>query len=257
MSNLKRLFSIQRIKKGRRLNLENNFYLHRNKLTIISGVSGTGKSTLVNILGLIDTCDDVEIIFSPSDGAQYDYKSLYRNKTSLETVRRNYFGFVFQNDHLIDSFSILENLIFPILSRNNGNLSNYSTKGLKEKITNLMEEIGFDDLLKKGMGFFDRSPATLSGGQRQRLSLIRGILHDPEVLIADEPIASVDEKAASNIIHVLKMLIRQGKTVILVAHNKDHHLFNECDGEFIEIVNSNQIKFKPCRTNKKGVDEVS
>ena len=91
MSNLKRLFSIQRIKKGRRLNLENNFYLHRNKLTIISGVSGTGKSTLVNILGLIDTCDDVEIIFSPSDGAQYDYKSLYRNNTSLETVRRNYF----------------------------------------------------------------------------------------------------------------------------------------------------------------------
>ena len=93
-----------------------------------------------------------------------------------------------------------------------------------------MDEIGFDDLLKKGMGFFDRSPATLSGGQRQRLSLIRGILHDPEVLIADEPIASVDEKAASNIVHVLKMLIRQGKTVILVDHNKDHHLFNECDG---------------------------
>ena len=105
-----------------------------------------------------------------------------------------------------------------------------------------MEEIGFDDLLKKGIGYFDRSPATLSGGQRQRLSLIRGILHDPEVLIADEPIASVDEKAASNIIHVLKMLIRQGKTVILVAHNKDHHLFKECDGEYIEIVNSNQIR---------------
>ena len=205
-------------------------------------MSGTGKSTFVNILGLIDTCDDVEIIFSPSDGAQYDYKSLYRNKTRLETVRRNYFGFVFQHDHLIDSFSILENLIFPILSRNNGNISNYSINGLREKITNLMEEIGFDDLLKKGIGYFDRSPATLSGGQRQRLSLIRGILHDPEVLIADEPIASVDEKAASNIIHVLKMLIRQGKTVILVAHNKDHHLFKECDGEYIEIVNSNQIR---------------
>ena len=205
-------------------------------------MSGTGKSTFVNILGLIDTCDDVEIIFSPSDGAQYDYKSLYRNKTRLETVRRNYFGFVFQHDHLIDSFSILENLIFPILSRNNGNISNYSINGLREKITNLMEEIGFDDLLKKGIGYFDRSPATLSGGQRQRLSLIRGILHDPEVLIADEPIASVDEKAASNMVHVLKMLIRQGKTVILVAHNKDHHLFKECDGEYIEIVNSNQIR---------------
>ena len=242
MGNLNPLFSVQRIKKDRRLNLENKFYLHRNKLTIISGVSGTGKSTFVNILGLIDTCDDVEIIFSPSDGAQYDYKSLYRNKTRLETVRRNYFGFVFQHDHLIDSFSILENLIFPILSRNNGNISNYSINGLREKITNLMEEIGFDDLLKKGIGYFDRSPATLSGGQRQRLSLIRGILHEPEVLIADEPIASVDEKAASNIIHVLKMLIRQGKTVILVAHNKDHHLFKECDGEYIEIVNSNQIR---------------
>ena len=199
--------------------------------TVLVGPSGCGKSTMLRMIAGLEDINSGTISI---EGQVVN---------DLPPKQRN-IAMVFQSYALYPHMTVFDNMAFGL------KLEKRSKDEINERVQEAARILQIGDYLH-------RKPKQLSGGQRQRLSLIRGILHDPEVLIADEPIASVDEKAASNIIHVLKMLIRQGKTVILVAHNKDHHLFNECDGEFIEIVNSKQIKFKPCRTNKRGVDEVS
>lgn len=216
------LFEIQDLRKGSRLFIE-KIEIPRNCLSLISGRTGCGKSTLVSILGLLQKADDSNrglIEMTPEPGEKLNYRDLYRSRSRMEQVRKAYFGFVFQHDELIDSMTCFENIIFPLLVRESWKSSGLEV--LRNAVKKWLADFEFSDLYET----LDRSPATLSGGQRQRLALVRGVIHDPPVLIADEPIASVDEKTAYGIVEAIGKYIRQkGKSVIFVIHDKDLSFF--------------------------------
>jgi putative ABC transport system ATP-binding protein len=235
IKNSELLFKIENLQKGHRLQLE-QAGVPRHRLTLISGRTGCGKSTLVSILAMLQKADAGNggmIKLMLEDGFEIDYHDVYRSRSKMEQVRRRYFGFVFQHDELIDSLTCFENIIFPVLVRKPWNKN--TLESLREAVRGWLEDFEFSDLYNT----LDRSPATLSGGQRQRLSLVRGVIHDPPVLFADEPIASVDEKSARGIVKALKMYIKQlRKTVILVIHDKDLDFFDDLSPYHIRLSNT-------------------
>lgn len=194
-------------------------------LVILKGKSGSGKSTLLNILGLMEFFDsdekgnDIEL-YEPN-GRRFElskesvnYKTLYRKNSDLYQIRRNFFGFMFQSDHLIDSWSILENVAIPCWL--NGR------KTPRKKIDELLEKLSFYDLTDK----VEESPVKLSGGMRQRFALVRALVSEPKVLFADEPFASLDLKNALKIARVLFNRATES-SVILVLHDKDLMLLED------------------------------
>ncbi|CAN2040254.1 ABC transporter ATP-binding protein [Candidatus Magnetomoraceae bacterium gMMP-15] len=218
------------------------FKLPHKGLILFTGQSGCGKSTLINILGLMDKYDNIDnneeggIIFCPED-KEIQYNELYKNQSELEKVRRKYFGFMFQHDHLIDSWQVWENVFLPPWLKNN---NSYNRNEAIEKVENLLKQLNFE---KPGEILF-QYPSRLSGGQRQRIALARTLISDPRVIIADEPLASVDSKTGETIIDAMfKQAIE--KCVILIVH--DLHYKQICNKYLQSKINSNSFKF--CNAN--------
>jgi ABC-type lipoprotein export system ATPase subunit len=200
-----------------------NIQIERGAMTLITGETGIGKTSLLNLLGLMDEMvlyhgDD--IIFNPLDQSPVSYRYLLLEAPErIEIVRYKYFGFMFQQDHLIDAMTGWENVILPYLLR----YPKVTVDEAVEKAKNIIKACHFEDML---FGLMDRSPATYSGGQRQRTALIRAIVHDPTVIFADEPLASVDQGTAKDIINILFQQKEKGKTVIMVVHDTHEYLFD-------------------------------
>ncbi|KPA19199.1 macrolide ABC transporter ATP-binding protein [Candidatus Magnetomorum sp. HK-1] len=207
-----------------------NFSIDRGKITVLKGETGIGKTTLLNMLGLMDEISFIEkdnITFFPKPNKPFHYRDIFstgflRKEKALETIRKNYFGFMFQHDHLIDGWTGWENVILPYLIRFPGTHPSVPIKKAKD----LIETCQFTDMLE----IMKRSPATYSGGQRQRAALIRAIIHKPKVIFADEPFASVPERRARRIIGILRKQARKnGVTTIMVAHDIHDRVLNHND----------------------------
>ena len=214
-----------------------NINIPRNQLTLVKGNTGIGKTTLINLLGLMDevTCDkDDDILFFPNSRKEaISYKSIPSKK--IESIRQQYFGFMFQDDHLIDSWSGWENVILPELIRHP-----FMSPSLAHKTAEaLIRECNFEDMLEDGM--MHSSPATFSGGQRQRLALIRALIHSPLVLFVDEPFSSIQIDMAEEILKVLYQKSKEGMTVIMVIHDIHDSLF-ENNLFDVNIIDLNGIK---------------
>jgi putative ABC transport system ATP-binding protein len=167
----------------------------------IMGASGSGKSTMMNILGCLDT---------PTSGV-YRFKgvevqALTKDQRSL--LRRRYLGFVFQGFNLLARTSALENVELPLLYRG-------------EKKT-VRREGAMKALDMVGLGpWAAHTPAELSGGQQQRVAIARALVTEPEVLLADEPTGNLDTERSIEIMEVLSELNRAGITILLVTHEAD------------------------------------
>jgi ABC-type lipoprotein export system ATPase subunit len=200
-----------------------NIRIERGALTLITGETGIGKTSLLNLLGLMDEMvlyhgDD--IIFKPLDKPPISYRYMMQEAPErIEQVRYAYFGFMFQQDHLIDAMTGWENVILSYLLR----YPDASKAEAIEKAKTIIKACRFDDMLH---GLMDRSPATYSGGQRQRTALVRAIIHDPMVIFADEPLASVDQETAKDIINILAQQKEKGISVIMVVHDTHEYLFD-------------------------------
>ncbi|MDF2970419.1 MAG: transporter ATP-binding protein [Microvirga sp.] len=169
----------------------------------ITGPSGSGKSSLLYLLGLLDR---------PTSGtlrvAGQDTSSL--NDDALARLRLDMLGFVFQFHFLLPEFSVLENVKLPM--RKAGRLS--STE-MRDRAASLLEELGL-------AGHLDKRPDQLSGGQRQRVAVARALANDPRVVLADEPTGSLDSKSSEQVFQILQDLVKKrGKTVIAVTHDMD------------------------------------
>ncbi|KPA14617.1 phosphonate ABC transporter ATP-binding protein [Candidatus Magnetomorum sp. HK-1] len=231
-----------------------SFSLERAKISVLKGETGIGKTTLLNMLGLMDDIafqDEENIIFFPISDKPFHYRDIFctsflNKEKALETIRKNYFGFMFQHDHLIDGWTGWENIILPYLIRFP---KMPPSKAIKEA-QNLIESCQFNDMLH----IMNRSPATYSGGQRQRTALIRAIIHKPKVIFADEPFASVPKRRAKRIIDVLKEQARKnGVTTIMVAHDTHDEILNHSDisiHSLSEYQNSNHIKIVSVKKGK-------
>lgn len=167
----------------------------------VTGPSGSGKSTLLYLLGGLDR---------PTSGRIWVNGQLINNldEDGLASYRQHTIGFIFQMFNLIPTMTALENVEFPLL------FSNTSPQQRRQRASELLELVGLADR-------FNHRPTELSGGQQQRVAIARALIHDPPVILADEPTGNLDSHAGSEVMTALDRMNKQGRTIIVVSHDPD------------------------------------
>ncbi len=175
--------------------------IEQGQFVAIMGASGSGKSTMMNILGCLDT---------PTSGTYrfngVEVQSMSKDQRSL--LRRRYLGFVFQGFNLLARTSALENVELPLLYRGEKKAQR------REAAMKALDLVGLGP-------WADHTPAELSGGQQQRVAIARALVTEPEVLLADEPTGNLDSERSIEIMELLAELNRAGITILLVTHEPD------------------------------------
>jgi lipoprotein-releasing system ATP-binding protein len=173
------------------------------ELLAITGASGSGKSSLLYLLGLLDLPTAGEVRINGRATAHMD-------EAERADVRLSTLGFVFQFHFLLPEFSALENVMLPMQA-----LGRLPEAARRERAHFLLEALGLGDHAGK-------RPDQLSGGQRQRVAVARALANDPPVILADEPTGSLDSKSSEQVFQTLQGLVeRDGKTVVAVTHDLD------------------------------------
>ncbi len=182
--------------------LENlNMDVYKKDIIVIMGESGVGKSTLLSLIGGLDTVTSGEIIFKNYDITKYQ-------GDKLADIRAKYIGYIFQFHYLLPEFTALENVMLPIWIKS----KKYSKHFITEA-ENLLSEMGLSDRL-------NHKPGKLSGGECQRVALARAIITNPELVIADEPTGNLDDKNTKIVFSLMKKLNRKyGTTFLIATHN--------------------------------------
>lgn len=166
----------------------------------IMGKSGCGKTTLIKVLGLIDAPTGGKVYFNGQDT-----KDLWENE--LADIRRRDIGFVFQDFYLMDSLSVKENIMLPMI------LDKAEAKKCISKAEALAEQFGLTHLLEK-------KPYELSGGEKQRVAICRALINNPGVIVADEPTGNLDSKSGNIVVEEFQKINGEmGKTIVMVTHD--------------------------------------
>ena len=176
-----------------------NLELDRGSFSVIMGPSGSGKSTLLHLLGGLDRPTGGEIWVNGNYLNDLD-------ENDLAVFRRETVGFVFQSFNLIQSFTALENVCFPM------RFKNIPAKERHERAMDVMAQLGIAD--RAG-----HKPSELSGGQQQRVAIARALVNDPTVILADEPTGNLDTASGWSIMENLSALNQDGRTVLVVTHD--------------------------------------
>ena len=169
---------------------------------VIVGPSGSGKSTLLNIMGALDHPTTGKVLFDGKDLAAL-------NESELASIRNKQIGFVFQLHHLLPQCTVLENVLVPTLV----DKKRPSMKEIRNRAEHLLQRVGLEK-------FILYRPGELSGGQRQRVAVVRALINNPKLLLADEPTGSLDRNSSENIADLFVELNRSEKvTLIVVTHS--------------------------------------
>ncbi len=173
-----------------------SFEIAKGEAFSIMGPSGTGKSSLLYILGALEP---------PTSGrVTLDNQNLFElNEQQLSLFRNQHIGFVFQDHCLLPQCSVLENVLIPTLVSKNGD-------DAQQRARQLLEQVGLADRL-------DHRPAELSGGEKQRVSLARALVTQPTLLLCDEPTGNIDHKSAQVVASMLLDLHKQQRTILIVV----------------------------------------
>ena len=176
----------------------------RTESVAVVGPSGSGKSTLLNIIGTLDRPTSGQVLLDGQDLSRID-------DIKIAAVRNRQIGFVFQAHHLLPQCTVLENVLVPTLANNDAALRN----GAVERAKRLLEKVGLDARLT-------HRPGQLSGGERQRVAVVRALINQPKLLLADEPTGALDRASAQNLAELLVRLNQEeGVTLIVVTHALD------------------------------------
>ncbi len=179
-----------------------NLEIHRGEFVAISGASGSGKSTFMNILGCLDV---------PS-GGQYllDGQAVQAlSRDELSNVRNRKLGFVFQSFNLLNRTSALENVELPLLYR-----KDLPATEIRQRALDALTAVGLGDRVR-------HYPNQLSGGQQQRVAIARSMVNEPILILADEPTGNLDTRSSLEIMELFQGLNERGITIILVTHEPD------------------------------------
>lgn len=202
MSELISISDLRKTYDGKRYVLDGlNFSLKNGEISTILGASGCGKSTFLNIVGLLDNYTSGEYLFC---GKNIEPKKL----NDYYKYRAQDIGFIFQAYCLIDSLSVKDNILMPFL---------YSGVGITSSVNDTVDLLldSFDMLNLK-----NKKVSLLSGGERQRVAIIRAIIKEPKLIIADEPTGNLDEANTRLVVDAFRNIAKKGTAVIVVTHNK-------------------------------------
>jgi putative ABC transport system ATP-binding protein len=197
--------------------------IYKGEIVAILGRSGSGKTTLLNIISGIDYPDKGDIYI-----ASHHLSHLRENERTA--FRRQYIGFVFQFFNLITTLTVWENLTLPLV------LNRMTSKDDFRRAEDLLERVGLADRR-------NAFPDQLSGGEQQRVAIARSLVHQPLLVLADEPTGNLDEENGQMVLSLLEQLTRdRGNTLILVTHNRDaaflaDRLFSLKEGKVVELNN--------------------
>ncbi len=177
-----------------------SFEITAGESVAIIGPSGCGKSTLLNIIGTLD---------HPTSGSVWlDGQDLSRlDEQQLAAIRSRQIGFIFQSHHLLPQCSVLENVLVPTIADKRS-----ASTGAAERAEKLLKRVGLGERLH-------HRPGQLSGGERQRVAVVRALINQPKLLLADEPTGALDRNSAQGMAQLLVELNREEQvTLVLVTH---------------------------------------
>ncbi len=175
--------------------------VHRGEVLAVVGASGAGKSTLLHLLGALDFASSGDVWLDGSRYADLD-------ANALAEIRNRKLGFVFQFHHLLREFSALENVMMPLL------IGGTSEREARSRAEEVLSEVGL-------AGRMTHRPAELSGGEQQRCAVARALVHDPSLVLADEPSGNLDHANADRLHELFFRLAREYETaVVVVTHNR-------------------------------------
>lgn len=199
-----------------------SFEVEKGEFLAVMGPSGSGKTTLLNLISMIDTPTTGEIIFNGMRPQMF-------NSTELAYFRRRELGFIFQDFNLLPMLTVEENIILPLT------LDEKPLSMMEERLEALVEKLNLREIL-------DKRPNEISGGQAQRTAIARALIHEPSLILADEPTGNLDSNASREVLELLsKMNQEKRATIIMVTHDPiaasycDRVLFIK-DGEFFNEI---------------------
>ena len=176
-----------------------NFSVEQGEYVAIMGESGSGKTTLLNILAALDT---------PTGGKVYlkgrDLSGV--KEREIAAFRRQNLGFVFQDFHLLDTFSLKDNIFLPLV------LSGKTYEEMERRLTPVAERLGITEILNK-------FPYEVSGGQKQGAAVARALVTKPQLILADEPTGALDSRASDELLNLFGAINQDGQTILMVTHS--------------------------------------
>lgn len=178
-----------------------SFVIGEGEYVAIMGASGTGKSTLMNILGCLDRPTGGRYLFD-----SVEVETLDDNR--LSHLRNRRIGFVFQQFHLLERTSALKNVLLPLI------YAEHYPEEAEDWAEEALAAVGLQDRI-------DYLPNQLSGGQQQRVAIARSLINNPAVILADEPTGALDTRSGLEVMAIFESLNRQGRTIIMVTHDRE------------------------------------
>lgn len=176
-----------------------NFSVEQGEYVAIMGESGSGKTTLLNILAALDRPTSGQVLLNGKE------LNGIREK-ELASFRRDNLGFIFQEFHLLDTFSVKDNIFLPLV------LSETTVSQMEERLKPIAAQLGISDLL-------DKYPYEISGGQKQRVAVARALITHPKLILADEPTGALDSKSTDHLLAIFQKINDQGQTLFVVTHS--------------------------------------
>lgn len=176
-----------------------SFEVNPGEFVAIMGASGSGKSTLMHIVGLLDKPTSGQYWFEGENTTDF-------NDQKLALIRNQKIGFIFQSYNLLARTTVLDNVLLPSIYTPNADKKEYENRAKK-----LLEKVGLSHRLK-------HKPNQLSGGEQQRVAIVRALINQPRLILADEPTGNLDSKSGQEVMEVLQNLNKEGNTIIMVTH---------------------------------------
>lgn len=178
---------------------EIDFQVNKGEFTAVLGPSGSGKSTLMNIIGCMDLMDEGEYYLNG--------QAIHKMKEKqLSQIRNQEIGFIFQKYHLIPTYTVVQNIVMPLLIRG------MTYKEAEEKSMEILELLGLSERLQ-------HKPSELSGGQQQRVAIARALVGEPAILLADEPTGALDTKSGQEVLKLFHKIHEMGNTIVMITHD--------------------------------------
>lgn len=193
----------------------------------IMGASGSGKSTMMNVIGCLDTPTSGEYTLNGQEVARL-------SDDELADIRNAEIGFIFQTFNLMPRNTALENVMLPLV------YAGVKKQQRQERASKMLESVGLQDRM-------EHKPNELSGGQRQRVAVARALINKPAILLADEPTGNLDSKTSEEIMQLFAEIHKQGNTLVVVTHEEDiarhaHRIIRLKDGQIeSDLVNENPV----------------